>query len=211
MKITKAFALIGIIVLAVTGSVGVNRLVRSESAATRLSAERARLESQLDVLRAEHSALQARHEDVVRRTAVTELLVQDGALTVVVRNAEGVLRRIPTPFNPAAEIYVDYAVLDGRLWIRRIFDSFTPPESALVIDPVIADIDWEQRPTGLGQAVYRSLGPGRWVVTVTGNGSLGLAPAADGAVVDLVARPLVQQHDSADDALPPLQRKPGGR
>ncbi len=211
MNIAKAFALIGFITLAATGWVGVNRIVRSETTTTRLTAERARLESQLDLLRTDHSALLTRHETVLRRTAVTELVVTDGALSVVVRNADGVLRRIPTPFNPSAEIYVDYAVLDGRLWIRRIFDSFTPPDSALVIDPVIADIDWDQRPTGIGKAVYRSLGPGRWVVTVTGNGSLGLALAADDAPIELIPRPLVQQQDPVADALTPTQRTPDPR
>jgi len=126
-------------------------------------------------LRDQHDQLRRRYNEAVRKTAVTELIVENGRLDVVIRTEQGELRRIETPFDPRSEIYVDYVVLDGRLWIRRIFDQYTPPGSALVIDPVVEDVHWPARPKAHGKAVYRSLEDGRWVVTVTGDGSLGLA------------------------------------
>jgi len=196
------------VVLGVGGGaiVGVRTLTDSLRRIDSYRAEAARLSADLDTLGQRYDDLAERYDDAVRRTAVTELVVEeDGSLAVVIRDAAGELKRIETPFDPSAEIYVDYAVLDGRLWIRRVFDSYTPPGSAVVIDPVIGTIDWDQRPTGLGKAVYRSLTPGRWVITVTGNGSLGLARAADGDPVELTPQPAVRPYESVADA----DRAPG--
>jgi len=103
-----------------------------------------------------------------------------------------VLREIPTSFNPEGEIYIDYVVVGGRLWIRRVFDAQTPPAEGLVIDPHVAEIDWSGDTVNVGKAVYRRLDEGRWVVTVTGNGSLGLAPA-EGDAPALTPPPIVRE------------------
>ena len=121
----------------------------------------------------EYEQLRERYNTAISKTAVTELEVAGGVLTVRVRDAGGVIREIPTELDPSGEIYVDYVVLDGRLWIRRVFDANTPPAEALVIDPELADIEWPTGELAHGKAVYRSLDEGRWMVTVTGNGSLG--------------------------------------
>ncbi len=128
----------------------------------------------LDELRHEHEDLRARYREAVRRTAVSELIVENGSLRVRVRDFAGTVREIPTEFDPGGEIYVDFVVLDGRLWIRRIFDADTPPSKGLLIDPELAGVAFDADTGRVGKAVYRSLGEGRWVVSVTGNGSLGL-------------------------------------
>ncbi len=154
-----------------------------------------------DALQERHADLQRVHEDLrntyneaIAKTAVTELLVEDGTLCVTIRTAEGVDRTIPTPFNPAKEIYVDYVVLDGRLWIRRVFDQDTPPGRGLVIDPTQADVDWSDPRLRHGNAVYRSLSEGRWIVTVTGDGSLGLVKSDD-AIPSLSPPPPVRDYE----------------
>jgi len=38
-------------------------------------------------------------------------------------------REFPTACRPDREVYADYVVLDGRLWIRRVFDAATAPEA----------------------------------------------------------------------------------
>lgn len=129
----------------------------------------------LEALAAEYETLRGRYNEAVRKTAVTELVVADGKLSVRVRNASGLVREIPTPYNPSGEIYVDYVVIDGRLFIRRVFDAQTPPALAMVVDPNLADIDWDSPDAAHGKAIYRRLGEGRWVVTATGAGALGLA------------------------------------
>jgi hypothetical protein len=144
----------------------------------------------LTALAADYEALRATYNEAVRRTAVTELIVDDGRLSVQLRNAEGVLQTFETPFNPAGEVYVDYVVVDGRLWIRRVFDLLTPPANALVLDPGLGDIDWDANPEAYGKAVYRALDEGRWVVSVTGDGSLGLVRAD--APFELSAPPRVR-------------------
>jgi hypothetical protein len=141
-------------------------------------------------LAGQYERLRDTYNEVVHQTAVTELVVKDGALSVIVRNAEGVVREVPTPFDPASEIYVDFVIVDGRLWIRRIFDDVTPPTKGLVIDPDLQEVSWETERAQVGKAVYRALGEGRWVVTVTGNGSLGLERAT-GERVELSAPPEV--------------------
>jgi len=150
-----------------------------------------------------HEQLGELYNSAVRRTAVTELVVRPPStanrthptagttrtaqpadytaprVTVRVRAPGGVLKEVDTPLDPDREIYVDYVVLDGRLWIRRVFDSGMKPEDAVVIDPIADGVDWSSDLARVGKAVYRRLTPGRWVVTVTGSGSLGLERIGD--------------------------------
>lgn len=137
----------------------------------------------------DYRALADRYNTAVRRTAVTELLVEDGRLTVIVRSRAGELARVPTPYDPSREIYVDFALVDGRLWIRRVFDDLTPPAAGTVIDPALASIDWTGPDARVGQAIYRALAQGRWVVTVSGSGALSLTKLTDDAQPDLAPAP----------------------
>ncbi len=149
----------------------------------------------LETVTRDYEVLRTHYNEAVRRTAVTELVVQDNRLSVVVRSAAGALRTIETPFDPSREIYVDFVVVGGRLWIRRVFDAQTPPWKGLVIEPEVSDVDWADPRVGVGKAVYRSLDEGRWVVTVTGDGSLGLVRAPDDEPADLQSLPEVREYD----------------
>lgn len=142
----------------------------------------------------QYESLRHIYNQAVRRTAVTELVVENGHLAVVIRTMEGVNKRFATPFDPNDEIYVDYAVVDGRLWIRRVFDARTPPQHGLVIDPFKEHIKWADSQVAYGKAVYRQLTEGRWVVTVTGDGSLGLRPADPEQDTTLVSTPKVSDY-----------------
>ena len=181
---------------------GVGSLAASfgyRSARNDLSAEIYR--ERLETLASEYQRLRDDYNAAVARQAVTELIVKDNTLTVRVRTPAGVVERIPTRFDPSGEIYVDYVVLDGRLWIRRLFDELTPPASGLVLDPALAGIDWTDPGAAWGQAVYRSLDEGRWIVTVTGTGALGLrrvGPADDEGLDDasLLDRPEVRDFET---------------
>jgi len=128
----------------------------------------------LQTLSTEYEALIDQYNEAVRKTAVTELIVEDGELTVAIRQADGQVRTIETPFDPSMEIFCDYVLMDGRLWIRRVYDDATPPREGVVIDPDVNYVDWDAPGARYGNAVYRSLDEGRWIVTVTGDGSLGL-------------------------------------
>jgi len=169
----------------------------------------------LAALAHEYESLRGRYNEVVRRAAVTELIVEDGALSVRVVGPDGRERIVPTPLDPRGEIYVDFVVLDGRLWIRRLFDARTSPSDGLVLDPRLATLGWvdgidegesvlseEAGATPLharvGKAVYRRLEEGRWIVTVTGNGSLGLERARDGEPARLLAAPQVRDYRSIE-------------
>jgi len=135
------------------------------------------LRQRLELLADDYRTLHERYEAVIARTAVTELRVEEGRLSVVVRGLEGDLRTIETPYDPSKEIYVDYAVVDGRLFVRRVFAEDVPPREGVLVDPALLAIDWDAERAAHGKAAYRTLGEGRWVVTVTGGGALGLAPA----------------------------------
>ncbi len=150
----------------------------------------------LDALQVRYDALEQNYTEAVRKTAVTELLVEDGELTVRVRDVRGVVREIPTAYDPSREIYVDYIVLDGRLWIRRVFDADTAPSKGLVIDPDADQVTWDLANAKVGKAVYRALGEGRWVVSVTGNGSLGLTRASER--VELEGPPSVREFEAEE-------------
>jgi len=164
----------------------------------RAQIEREVYRERLAELGADFGALRERYNDLVRRRAVTELVVEQGQLSLVVRDAKGQLRELTTPFDPRDEIYVDFVVLDGRLWIRRVFDSRTPPIEGVVVDPALVDVDWDAPGAVHGKAAYRRLGEGRWIVTVTGDGSLGLARRSEGALAELSPAPRVE-------SFPPLE------
>jgi len=188
-------------ILALTGLAGY-QLLRTGLAA---DVYRARLEETVQ----DYEVLRGEYNQAVRRTAVTELLVEDGRLSVAIRDAGGEIRTIETPFDPSREIYVDFVVLDGRLWIRRVFDDKTPPEQGVLIDPALAQIDWSEEQSAYGKAAYRALGPGRWVVSVTGDGSLGLTRAREGATTELAPPPPVRDYPPIEEALGGMLRELG--
>ena len=153
----------------------------------------------------EYESLRSRYNEAVARTAVTELIVKDGRLSLVIRTIQGVERVIDTPFDPRREVYCDYVVLDGRLWIRRVYDSHTAPRDGLVVDKELQDVNWNDPAARYGKAVYRSLEEGRWVVTVTGDGSLALVKVEPKAQVTLSGPPPVRDYEQlkkqVDDSL----------
>jgi hypothetical protein len=148
----------------------------------------------LEEAAADYSKLASSYNDAVRRTAVTELLVKNGKLSVRIRGIDSLLQEIATPFDPRGEIYIDYVVIDNRLWIRRVFDSRTAPSDGMVIDPRFIDVDWDAADAKHGKAVYRTLDEGRWIVTVTGDGSLGLAKADDRDPVAVERAPALRDY-----------------
>jgi len=176
MKIVLGRVVPSVAVLAAVGVAGLYGLQMA-----RAGAEREIYRDRLRELADHYEQLRGLYNDAVRKTAVTELIVADGKLTVRVRNAEGVVREIETPYDPRREVYLDYVLVDGRVWIRRVFDEATAPSEGVVIDPRLAHIDWDLTGAEVGKAVYRSLSDGRWVVSVTGNGSLGLVKLDDEA------------------------------
>ena len=177
---------IGGLLLCVTGVVG----YRWAFAKVQMDIYRDRLAG----LSAEYESLRSMYNQAVRKTAVTELIVKDGRLSLAIRTIEGDNRVIDTPFDPAEEIYCDYVLMEGRLWIRRVYDSHTPPSKGLVIGDNLQQVDWNDPAARYGKAVYRSLSPGRWIVTVTGDGSLGLAKIDAKADVTLSGPPPVRDY-----------------
>jgi hypothetical protein len=150
----------------------------------------------LSELAGNYETLRHTYNEAVRKTAVTELIVKDNRLSILIRSAAGTVEESQTPFDPSREIYVDFVVMDSRLWIRRVFDARTPPGQGLIIDPALGDIDWQSPRATFGKAVYRTLDEGRWVVTVTGDGSLGLAKAP-ATPTPLAHAPEIRDYDQA--------------
>ena len=181
-----SIAMIGLLGLA---SVTAYRLVSSQLAA---EVYRDRLMSLSD----QYGQLREQYNEAVRRTAVTELHVKNGKLTVVVRTDQDVIKRVPTSFDPSNEIYVDYIVQDGRLWIRRVYSDQVAPKDGVTIDPARSSVDWTGENVRHGKAVYHKLDEGRWRVTVTGGGSLGLGRVEPGSEPrELTAAPQVGEYE----------------
>lgn len=181
---------VGLLLLCVIGWVGYHWA----SADVELDIYRDRLAG----LSNDYESLRSMYNQAVRKTAVTELIVKDGRLSLAIRTIEGLDRLINTPFDPAREIYCDYVLLDGRLCIRRVYDAHTPPNQGLLIDEKLEYVDWNDPAARYGNAVYRSLGEGRWVVTVTGDGSLGLARMDPKADLILSRPPPVHDYDQLE-------------
>lgn len=188
---------VALFLVAVVAGIGALRLVEA-------SLEADIYRERLSALSADYEALRGRYNEAVRRTAVTELVVGEDRLDVVIRNAAGETETLATPFDPKREIYVDYVVIDGRLWIRRVFDEATAPDAGMLIDPRLAVVDWTSEGASHGKAAYRSLEPGRWVVDVTGDGSLGLALQEGDTRAILSPPPPIREYA-------PIEREVGAR
>jgi type II secretory pathway pseudopilin PulG len=194
----------GVVRLVIAASLAVLALI---GVATAYSVARSQLAAavyleRLEVLAQDYENLRDQFNTAVKRTAVTELLVAGNRLSVHIRTADGTTKTIPTPFDPRGEIYVDYAVVDGRLWLRRVFDAQTPPSQAMVIDPSFETVDWESASARYGKAIYRSLSTGRWIVSVTGDGSLGLEqvdPAGASSDQPLVFAPEIHDFETIEE------------
>ncbi len=156
-----------VVILALGGVVGY-RLVKADITTEAYRQKLVALADDFEELRGEYNT-------AITRTAVTELLVTNGQVCVVVRTVDGKERVIPTPYTTKTQVYVEYMVIDGRLWIRRVFDDQTAPQLGVVVDPQLAEIDWDSPKVVVSKAISRKLSEGRWVITVTGDGSLGLA------------------------------------
>lgn len=149
----------------------------------------------LAALAGDYASLAEQYNYAVQESAVTELDVDEESVTVVIRTLEGEIKRIETPYNPEKEIFVDYLVGDGRIWIRRIFDQATPPSEALVIDPVWENVDWASNELSYGKAVYRALEPGIWSIQVNGSGALSLEPVAASRIESLIPSPEIRSYE----------------
>ncbi len=189
VAVTRFFTVLGITALTGLAGFAGYRFVRADIAA---KVYRDRL---ADMAR-DYETLRATYNEAVKRTAVTELVVKDKKLSVRIRAADGTDKEIPTTLDPSGEVYVDFVVLDQRLWIRRVFDDKTPPWKAVVIDPGIEEIDWDDPSAAHGKAVYRRLTEGRWVVSVSGDGALGLARAEERPA--LTSKPVIKDYKSAE-------------
>ncbi|MCG3124003.1 MAG: hypothetical protein GIKADHBN_02442 [Phycisphaerales bacterium] len=187
-SVGKVLNVLALTAVSVLGALFGYRFFRAELAA---SVYRDRLEAAA----ADYQRLAGTYNEAVRRTAVTELVVINNALSVRIRGLTGVLQEIPTQFDPRGEIYIDYVVIENRLWIRRVFDARTAPENGLVVDPRFINVEWDSGKARYGKAVYRRLGEGRWVVTVTGDGSLGLEKVDEAQPIVLDAAPAVKDYD----------------
>ena len=157
----------------------------------------------LVLLQEDYRALAQQYNQAVTPRPVTELKVEDGKVCVIVRKGEDETVEIPTPFNAwEDELFVDYALVDGRLLIRRVFDEHTAARSdkTVVVDPELVEVDWTNPAIPFGKAIYRSkMSDGRWIISVTGDGSLGLKKIADDAPVLLEEKPPVYEFKPIDE------------
>lgn len=160
----------------------------------------------LEELQKDHTQLTGEYNKAVTRTAVTELVVAKPNLTVNVRTADGRVDPHPVQANLDYPIYVDYVLVDGRLLIRRVFDSQTKPDDGTVIDSDLINIDWNDPAVKNGQTVYRQLSDGRWIVTVSGDGALALGKVPAEAEVELIRAPEVGTFDPVAEAKATVNR-----
>ncbi|MEL7484664.1 MAG: hypothetical protein AAFN41_09945 [Planctomycetota bacterium] len=177
-------------IIAVVGAAGLfgYQLLRADLAA---QVYRDRLEG----LATEYEQLRGQFNEVVAKTAVTELLVKDNNVTVRIASATGTVETIETPFTADGELHVDYVVIDGRLLIRRLYDESTAPNEAMVIDPALAEIDWDAPGTRFGTTIYRTVDEGRWVISISANGALDLSRAGEADIIELANEPPVREYD----------------
>ncbi|MFK7790124.1 MAG: hypothetical protein AB8C95_11615 [Phycisphaeraceae bacterium] len=155
----------------------------------------------LTSLQADYQDLAEQYNQAITPRPVTELFVEDGKVCVIVRKGDGELVRVPTPFNGwENDVYVDYVLADGRLLIRRVFEIKDGQDTSkpVQVDSDLVDVQWGEA-VPFGKAIYRSkMEDGRWVVSVTGDGSLTLKRVGDEVEVNLATQPRVEKFSPVD-------------
>jgi hypothetical protein len=184
---------------AIVGAVGIFGFVGLRFA--KADAANTVYQSRLRDLSTEYESLRTHYNQAVRQTAITELVVQDRSVTVQIRTIEGAQETIETSCDADKEIYVDFALIEGRLWIRRVFDADTPPSQATIINPKLADIDWEANGALVGQAVYRQLDEGRWIVNAAGDGALTLSKVEEDEIITLAPPPQINTFEEVQSQI----------
>ena len=158
-------------------------------------AELAALTEHHQQLRNDHMALAKQYNQAITHTAVTEVVVKDGQLSIALMGLTGELDRVDLPFNAREEIFFDFVVVDGRLMPRRVFELNKQP---VQLDEKLAHINWHDAATK-GLAVYRAFPmDGRWKVSISGNGALGLSPVSPGERLELHPAPQLDAFAPAD-------------
>jgi len=156
----------------------------------------------LTSLQADYQQLAKQYNQAITPRPVTELLVEDQKVCVLVRKGDGELVRVPTPFNGwENDVYVDYVLADGRLLIRRVFEINDDQATSkpVNVDAELVDVKWGES-VPFGKAIYRSkMADGRWVVSVTGDGSLTLKRIGDDEPVKLATQPKVNEYEPVDE------------
>lgn len=156
----------------------------------------------LTSLQADYQQLAKQYNQAITPRPVTELLVEDQKVCVLVRKGNGELVRVPTPFNGwQNDVYVDYVLADGRLLIRRVFEIKNGQDTSkpVQVDSDLVEVQWGDA-VPFGKAIYRSkMQDGRWVVSVTGDGSLTLKRIGDDEPVELETQPKVNEYDPIDE------------
>lgn len=163
-------------------------------------------EERLVELNADYGKLAGQYNQAVTRTAVTELEVDGDAVYVTVRTADGEIDRQAVDVNPANDIYVDYVMKNGRLLIRRVFDSTRAPDDAGAIDSKLLNIDWNDPSISHGQAIYRKLSQGRWIVAVSGSGALTLAKVNPLDEVQLMKAPQISAFNPVEETAEEIEK-----
>ncbi|MEM9020615.1 MAG: hypothetical protein AAGC44_08630 [Planctomycetota bacterium] len=153
---------------------------------------------------AEYQDLAQQYNQAITPRPVTELLVDEGRVCVVVRKGKETVT-VPTDFDVREnQVYVDYLLEDNRLLIRRVFEfnriTAVPPDKVVYVDPELLEVDWDPESTPYGLALSSSnLTDGRYIISVTANGSLGFEKIDDDAPIDLADRPYIREFDPAEE------------
>ena len=63
--------------------------------------------NKLEAMAAEYADLADHYNHAVRQSAITELEVTTDSVAVLIRTIDGEIKRIPTPYDPRREIFVD--------------------------------------------------------------------------------------------------------
>lgn len=156
-------------------------------------------------LQDDYRALAQRYNQAVTPRPVTELLVEDGIVCLGVRKGDGELVRIPTDFDVRQnQVYVDYLIVDQRLLIRRAFEfhpvNAVPADKVVYVDQELLDIEWDPERIPYGKALScRGLEDGRYIISVTGDGSLGMKQIALDAAITLQTHPPLEEFHPVDE------------
>jgi len=161
--------------------------------------------NRLVALENDYRQLTQQYNQAITPRPVTEILVEDGRVCVVVRKGDELVR-VPTHFDIRKnEVYVDYILADQRLLIRRVFEfnkvNAVPPDKVVYIDKDLLEVDWDPDRIPYGKSLsFSKREDGRYIISVTGDGSLGLKQVSSSTEVDLESVPRVKDYPPIEEA-----------
>lgn len=139
------------------------------------------------------------YNDVIKKYIITDILIENSYLYVILRNGAIEIKRIKTSVCVSEEIFIDYVLYQNRIIFRRVFDANTAPSKAIDLFSDI-NLDWKDNSLQYGKIIYKKFTEdGLYHITIQLDGNLGLEKYSKDEKMDYLPSPEIKKFQERED------------